>query len=76
MGRIGDSPCRYCTPPKRNERCHGVCKEYADWKADIDAQAYRKHQEEEVNGILTEGAKERKRRYYKRGGSVIWRVKE
>lgn len=68
MGSVSDSPCRYCTPPKRNEWCHGTCKEYADYKVNLDSQARRKHQEREVDAILVEGAIERKIRHYRRGG--------
>lgn len=69
MGRnISDSPCRYCVPPKRNEWCHRTCKEYADYRADLDAQAQRKHWEEAADTILAERAKERKIRHYRRGG--------
>jgi hypothetical protein len=68
MGSICDSPCRYCVPPKRNEWCHETCKEYADYRADLDTQARRRHQEGAVDAVLAEGAKERKIRHYKRGG--------
>lgn len=65
MGHIGNGPCRYCTPPKRREGCHGTCKEYIDWRADLDIQAQRKRQGEAANAVLAEGARERKRRYMK-----------
>lgn len=69
MGIGGDGmaecPCRYCTPPKRREGCHGACKEYIDWKADFDAQTQRRRQEEAADAILAEGAKNRKTRYAK-----------
>ncbi len=31
-----DNPCNGCVPPKRNIYCHANCKEYKDWKADLD----------------------------------------
>jgi len=61
-------PCRYCTPPKRQEGCHGTCKEYIDYRTDLDVQAQRRYQEGAADVILAEGAKERKIRYYRRGG--------
>ena len=68
MGHTNDSPCLYCTPPKRNEWCHGTCKEYADYRAYLDVQAQRRYQEKAVDAVLAEGAKERKIKYYKKGG--------
>lgn len=65
---MADTPCRDCVPPKRQEGCHGRCKEYIDWRVDLDAQAQRRRREEEANGILAESAMERKRRHYRRGG--------
>lgn len=35
--KILDPPCRYCTPPKRNEYCHGNCQEYKDWAGEVKA---------------------------------------
>ena len=29
------SPCKYCTT-KRSMTCHSTCKEYIEWKADLD----------------------------------------
>lgn len=68
MGRINDNPCHHCVPPKRNEWCHATCKEYIDWKANLDAQAQRVYRERMADVILAEGAMERKRRHYRRGG--------
>lgn len=28
------SPCKYCD--KRTATCHSICKEYIEWKADLD----------------------------------------
>lgn len=66
--RISNSPCRYCISPKRREGCHETCKEYTDWRADLDAQAQRRYQEKAADAVLAERAKERKIRHYKRGG--------
>lgn len=63
---MAECPCRYCTPPKRREGCHGTCKEYIDYRADLNAQAQRRYQEGEVDAVLAEGATERKTRFAKR----------
>lgn len=68
MGYISNTPCRYCTPPKRQEGCHGTCKEYIDYRADLNAQAQRRCQEEAADAVLAERATERKIRHYRRGG--------
>ena len=66
MGYINDSPCHYCTPPKRNEWCHGTCKEYAKYRANLDAKAHKKRQEGAASVFLAEGSKERRRIYLKK----------
>ena len=63
-----DSPCRYCIPPKRREGCHGVCGEYANWRAEKNVEAQNKCQGKEADAVLAEKARERKRRHYRRGG--------
>lgn len=63
MGRIENNPCRHCAPPKRNEWCHSVCKEYADWRAEFTAQKQRVRNSRSADIVIMEGAKERKRRY-------------
>lgn len=30
------SPCKFCTT-KRTVTCHSTCKEYIEWKADLDS---------------------------------------
>lgn len=68
MGHINDNPCRHCIPPKRNEYCHSTCKEYADWRADLNVQTKKDRQIREANGVLAEAAMKRKISHYRRGG--------
>lgn len=65
---MNDCPCRPCISPKRREGCHGVCKEYIDWRAGKDVEAQRKCQEKTVDAVFAEGAVHRKIRHYRRGG--------
>lgn len=32
------APCKGCIPPKRQIDCHGYCKEYIKWKAELERQ--------------------------------------
>lgn len=68
MGSMSDNPCRYCVSPKRNEWCHGVCKEYTDWRAEKDVEARKRYQDTEADVVLAQGAMKRKIRHYRRGG--------
>lgn len=31
-----DNPCLKCKQPKRHPGCHDKCKEYKEWKAEIE----------------------------------------
>lgn len=68
MGSVNDNPCRYCTPPKRQEGCHGTCKEYIDYRVNVDAKAKKKRQENAADAVLAENSRKRKIRYHRRKG--------
>lgn len=33
---INDNPCKFCVPPKRTPTCHALCKEYINWRKELN----------------------------------------
>lgn len=31
-----NSPCMYCEPPNRKLRCHSTCKEFQEYRKELD----------------------------------------
>lgn len=55
-----DCPCNGCEKPIRHIGCHGTCKRFKDWRAEIEADHKAEYKERLVTMQLYDMAEKRK----------------
>lgn len=59
---LENCPCHGCIPPKRTATCHPECKEYINWKEQLDALNEQIREQKRIDNLILEDIAKSKRK--------------